>query len=35
MKAAEDGDVIRLLTLIQDKKIHVDTRGPNNIEWVS
>ena len=34
MKAAKDGDVTRLLTLIQEKKIHVDTHhGP--IEWVS
>ena len=32
MKAAEDGDVTRLLTLIQEKKIHVDIRG---LTWVS
>ena len=35
MKAAEDGDVTRLLTLIQEKKIHVDTPGPNDLKWVS
>ena len=33
MKAAEDGDIPTLVILIQDKKIHVDTRGP--WEWVS
>ena len=32
MKAAKDGDVTRLLTLIQEKKIHVDTHG---LAWVS
>ena len=35
MKAARDGDVPILLTLIQKKKIHVDTRGPMDIPWVS
>ena len=35
MTAARDGDVPTLLTLIQDKKIHVDTCGPNDLKWVS
>ena len=35
MKAAKDGDVTTLLILVQDKKIHVDTRGPNDYVWVS
>ena len=35
MKSAEDGDVSTLLTLIEDKKIHVDTRGPRGYPWVS
>ena len=35
MKAARDGDVTTLLTLIQDKKIHVDTRGLKDYPWVS
>ena len=35
MEAARDGDVSTLLTLTQEQKIYVDTRGPNNIEWVS
>ena len=34
MEAARDGDVPTLVTLIQDKKIHVDTRG-HRILWVS
>ena len=35
MKAAEDGDVTTLITLIQDNKIRVDTCGPNGPPWVS
>ena len=35
MRAAEDGDVTTLTTLIQDNKIRVDTRGPNGRPWVS
>ena len=34
MKAAEDGDVTTLTTLIQDNKIRVDTRS-NDPPWVS
>lgn len=35
MNAARDGDVATLVTLIQDKKIDVDFRGPNGPPWVS
>ena len=35
MRAAKDGDVTTLTTLIQDNKIRVDTHGPNGSPWVS
>ena len=35
MKAATDGDISTLVTIIQDKKIHVDTHGPGGPPWVS
>ena len=34
MRAAKDGDVTTLITLIQDNKIRVDTRGPKGDPWV-
>ena len=35
MKAAEDGDVTTLVALVEDKKMHIDTRGPEDDPWVS
>ena len=35
MKAAKDGDVTTLQHLIQDNKMDIDTRGPDDYEWVS
>ena len=35
MKAARDGDITTLVTLVQDKKINVDTPGPWDAPWVS
>ena len=35
MKAAENGDVATLQHLIQENKIDVNTRGPNDFKWVS
>ena len=35
MRAARDGDVTTLTTLIQDNKISVDTHGPKGHPWVS
>ena len=35
MIAARDGDVATLKMLIQDKKIDINTRGPDDITWVS
>ena len=35
MKAAEDGNVSTMVSLIQDKKIDVNTHGPDDDPWVS
>ena len=35
MIAARDGDVSTMVSLMQDKKIDINTRGPNNSTWVS
>ena len=35
MKAAEDGDVTTLVALVEEKKLHIDTRGPEDYPWVS
>ena len=35
MKAAEDGDVTTLVALVEDKKMHIDTRHPKYHQWVS
>ena len=35
MKAAKDGDVTTLVALVEDKKMHIDTRGPDDYVWVS
>ena len=35
MKAAEDGNVTTLQYLIKEKKVDVNTRGPDDYPWVS
>ena len=35
MKAAEDGNITTLESLIHNKEIDINTRGPKNYTWVS